>query len=231
MRILFYFIVIAIIVFQAAESKAQGMRKIVQFSGLIVAGDSSYGIPGVHVFIPNSGRGSTTNYVGYFSMATLEGDTVLIKAVGYKDKSFVIPFDVKDEKWSLIVYLSEDLLLLPEVEIFPWPTERIFKEAFLSLKLPEQDMSNMNSNLNEQVMRRMMYNGDADGKMNHSYYMNQQTVKQANRYQTPTISLLNPFAWSKFIESAKKGDLKQPSKDTEYYNKDDRDEEYKEDPR
>jgi hypothetical protein len=220
MRILFSILFLLLVLCQASDLKAQGKPRIVQFSGLVVSGDSSYGIPGVHVFIPKSGRGSTTNYLGYFSMATLEGDSVLIKAVGYKDKSFVIPTDVKDDKWSLIVYLSEDVLSLPVVEIFPWPTEQIFKQAFLALKLPEQDMNNMNKNLNEQIMKRMMYNADADGAMNHHYYMNQQVSKQESKYFAPTISLLNPFAWSKFIQSVKNGDLKKPSKDT-YYEKDD----------
>jgi len=222
MRILIAILLLFLMVCQVAEVKAQGKPRIVQFSGLIVTGDSSYGIPGVHIFIPKSGRGTTSNYVGYFSMATLEGDSVVIKAVGYKDKGFVIPTGVKDDKWSVIVYLTEDVMALPEVEIFPWPTERIFKEAFLSLKLPEQDMSNMNRNLNEQVMRRMMYNAEPDGAMNHNYYMTQQIYKQENRFSAPTLSLLNPFAWQKFIQSAKKGELKQPSKETPYDKEDDR---------
>jgi hypothetical protein len=220
MRILFTFFLISFFTFQGLEVKAQGKPRIVQFSGLVVSGDSSFGIPGVHVFIPKSGRGSTTNYLGYFSMPTLEGDSVMIKAVGYKDKKFVIPTNVKDDKWSLIVHLSEDTLTLPVVEIFPWPTEQIFKEAFISLHLPEQDMNNMNKNLNEQVMKRMMYNMDADGAANHSYYMTQQATKQESRFFAPTISLLNPFAWQKFIESVQRGDLKQNSKDT-YYDKND----------
>jgi hypothetical protein len=198
------------------EALGQGQPRIVQFSGLVVSGDSSYGIPSVLVYVPKSGRGTTSNYLGYFSMPVLEGDSVIVKAVGYAERSIKIPFAVKDDKWSLVIHLSEDTLTLPDIEVFPWPTEKIFKEAFLALKLPEQDMNNMNKNLNEQVMKRMMYNADADGSMNHHYYMNQQIYKQENRFFAPTISLLNPFAWQKFIESAKRGDLKQPSKDTEY---------------
>ena len=198
------------------EVLGQGQPRIVQFSGLVVSGDSSYGIPSVLVYVPKSGRGTTSNYLGYFSMPVLEGDSVIVKAVGYAERSLKIPFGSKDDKWSLVIHLSEDTLTLPDIEVFPWPTEKIFKEAFLALKLPEQDMNNMNKNLNEQVMKRMMYNADADGSMNHHYYMNQQITKQENRFFAPTISLLNPFAWQKFIESAKRGDLKQQSKDTEY---------------
>ena len=201
--------------FQVADLKAQGKPKIIQFSGLVVSGDSSYGIPSVSIYIPKSGRGTTSNFLGYFSMPTLEGDTVAIHAMGYKEKMFAIPKNIQDDKWSLIISLSEDTLSLPDIEVFPWPTEQIFKEAFLALKLPEQDMGNMNQNLNDQVMKRMMYNMGSDGNMNHKYYMNQQVNKQEQRFFAPTISLLNPFAWSKFIKSVKKGGLKEQWKESE----------------
>ncbi|HSZ72053.1 MAG TPA: carboxypeptidase-like regulatory domain-containing protein [Cytophagaceae bacterium] len=215
MRSLFLIVFTVFLVFQVADIKAQGKPKIIQFSGLVVSGDSSYGIPNVHIYIPKSGRGTTSNFLGYFSMPTLEGDTVAIRAIGYREKMFAVPSHLEDDKWSLIVSLSEDTLTLPDVEVLPWPTEKIFKEAFIALKLPEQEMSNMNKNLNDQVMKRMMYNMGADGYSNHRYYMDQQINKQNNRFFAPTISLLNPFAWRQFIQSVKKGELKKKSKDND----------------
>ncbi len=215
MRNIFLIVFTLFLAFQVADLKAQGKPKIIQFSGLVVSGDSSYGIPSVHIYIPKSGRGTTSNFLGYFSMPTLEGDTVAIRAVGYREKMFAIPKNIQDDKWSLIISLSEDTLSLPDVEVLPWPTEKIFKEAFLALKLPEQDMNNMNSNLNDQVMKRMMYNMGGDGASNHKYYMNQQITKQESRFFAPTISLLNPFAWQKFIKSVKKGELKEQWKEND----------------
>lgn len=182
-------------------------RKVVQFSGIVVSGDSAYGVPGVYIYVQKEGRGTMSNALGYFSMPTLTGDTITVKSIGYKEKSFVVPH-VENDKVSVIIEIYEDTMFMPMVEITPWPTERLFKEAFVSLQLPTQDLDNMNSNLNEQVLRRIMYAQGADGSLNHSYYMQQKAIHQHNQYYAPTLSLTNPFAWKKFIDDVKKGDLK-----------------------
>ena len=188
-------------------TNAQTPRKIIQFSGLIVSGDSAYGTPGVYVFVPKEGRGTMSNAIGYFSMAALTGDSMRIKAIGYKEKNFVIPYTLED-KVSVIIEIYEDTLYMPMVEITPWPTERLFKEAFVALRLDNTDVNNMNNNLNEQVLKRMMYNMGADATMNHNYYMQQQTIHTDHQYFSPTLSLTNPFAWKSFIDGVKRGDLK-----------------------
>lgn len=167
-----------------------------------------YGVPSVMIYVPKTGRGTSTNEVGYFSMATLTGDSVVIKALGYKEKSMIVPYTDED-KLSLIIQLEEDTLMLPEVEIFPYPTEAVFKEAFLALKLPEQnDLNNMQANLNERIMDRIRFNTGNDGSLNHTYFMNNQVQRVENKNYYPTIPLLNPFAWAKFIKQVKEGGLK-----------------------
>ena len=182
-------------------------RRVIQVSGLVVGGDSLYGIPGVHVYIPKAGRGTVTSAVGYFSLPVLQGDSLVIRSLGFKEKWYVVPHENTDQV-SVIIQLNEDTTLLPEVEIFPYPTERLFKEAFMSLKLPEADMDNMHKNLNDQVLKRMMYNTAPSGSQMHAYYMQQQIQKQDYKYMSPTFNFLNPFAWNQFIQSVKKGGLK-----------------------
>jgi hypothetical protein len=183
----------------------QNGKNIIQLSGLVVGGDSAYGIPGVTIYIPQTGRGTITNYLGYFSMPVLGGDSVVIKSLGFKEKFYIVPKDTN--KLSLIIELQGDTSLLPTVEVFPWPTEKIFKEAFLSLRL-DNSYDNMHRNLNEQVMRRMLYTQEATSRNNHSYYMQQQAIRMENRFMAPTLNLFNPFAWSNFLNSARKGGLK-----------------------
>ena len=204
---------------RAQDSK----RLVVQVSGLVVSGDSLYGVPGVAVYIPKSGRGTVTNYVGYFSLAALVGDSILINSLGYKLRKYVVPDTMRADKMSLIIELLEDTLILPAVEIFPWPTEQLFKEAFLSLKLPEQDMNNMNQNLNEQVLKRMLYSSSASGAENHKYYMQKQQQVNDNRYNivSPGITFGNPFAWSRFITDIKKKKFKSTLQEQEYEEEDD----------
>jgi hypothetical protein len=185
----------------------QGVTQVIQLSGLVVAGDSSYGVPGVHLFIPNAGRGTTSNYIGYFSLPVLVGDSLVVRAMGYKDRTYIIPKTFQNSH-SMLIYLVEDTLILPAVEIFPWSTEKLFKEAFLALDLPQTDINNMQKNLNDVVLRRMLYNMEADGSLNSKYYMQQQAIKQDMRFSAYNVPFFNPFAWSQFIDQVKKGGLK-----------------------
>ncbi len=185
-------------------------RDVVQVTGLVVAGDSSYGVQGVYIYNALKGRGTISNFYGYFSMPVLEGDTITLKALGYKKQVFHIP-DSVNYQLSILIQLESDTLTLPSVHITPWKTERLFKQAFLSMEIP-QDNLNMNNNLNEQVTRRMLYSSGATAGMNHSYYMQQyvQRQEQSRYYFMPnyTQQFVNPFAWATFIKQVKSGGLK-----------------------
>lgn len=186
---------------------AQGKQKVVQLSGIVVSNYSLYGVFGAHLYVPKTGRGTSTNQVGFFSMPVVEGDSLVIMAIGYKQQSFKVP-QTKEDKISLMVDLKQDTLLLPEIEVFPYYTEELFKQAFLALKLPEQQYQSLNYNLSERVMATLYAKSEMDGSMNHKYFMQQEAYKQSTRFQAPSISLLNPFAWAQFIQSVKNGDLK-----------------------
>ncbi|HVD98345.1 MAG TPA: carboxypeptidase-like regulatory domain-containing protein [Cytophagaceae bacterium] len=224
-KIKILFLLIAL--FSISQLQAQNTSKVVQVSGLVVSGDSLYGVPGVAVYIPKSGRGTVTNYVGYFSLPALIGDSLIINSVGFKSRRYTVPDTLRSDKMSLIIELVEDTLMLPVIEIFPWPTEQLFKEAFLSLKLPEQDMNNMNQNLNEQVLKRMLYSTSASGAENHRYYMQKQVQVNDTRYNlvSPALTFSNPFAWSRFISDVKKKRFKSTLRDRDDYYNDDDDEE------
>lgn len=190
------------------EVRAQGKTKVIQFSGVVVGTDSVNGIPGVHIYVPKAGRGATSNMYGYFSMPVLVGDSVVVSAVGYQKQNFIIPY-TEGDNFTAIVELREDTTYLPEVEIFPFPTEELFKEAILALELPDsEEYTYMKENLSEELMARMFRSMTMDGSMNHKWFMNQRTQHENMRYNPPTNPLLNPFAWAKFIQSIKRGDFK-----------------------
>jgi hypothetical protein len=197
----------------AEQAQAQGERKVVTFSGIIVDGDSSYGVRGVHVYVPRAGRGTVTDQFGYFSMPTLVGDTVIISAVGYKTHKMVIPRR-DDNAFSVMINLNIETTYLPEVEILPFPTEELFKEAFVALKLPDQEKyDNMERNLSQERLVRMSAAMPMDGSLNYRNYMNTSINTMANRNFATTLPLLNPFAWAQFIQSIKRGDLKRKKND------------------
>ena len=189
------------------ESLGQGENPIVQFSGIVVAEDSTNGIPGVSIFIPKAGRGTFTNEYGYFSLPTLVGDSVVISAIGYRKQHYIIPKD-KAKGFSVVVDLVADTTVLPVVEVYPYPTKELFKKAFVSLQLEDKNYENMRKNLDEELLARIFRSTPMDGSMNYRNLMQQNAIMTSNRGFYPTIPFLNPFAWREFIKSIKRGDLK-----------------------
>jgi hypothetical protein len=190
-----------------SDLRAQGEKNTLQLSGLIVDGDSAYGVPGVHVYIPRAGIGTTSNPVGFFSLPTMIGDTVIISAIGYQPQKLVVP-PRTDMGFSVLIDLKSDTTLLPIVEVFPYPTAEVFKEAFLALQLPDDGTEAVRRNLDQEQLTRMAMALPMDGSTNYRFYMNQHVNRMSNRFFAPSFSLLNPFAWAEFIKSVKRGDLK-----------------------
>jgi len=206
------YIAVIILSFLVNLSFAQEGYRLIQFSGIVVGEDSTSGVAGVHIYVPKAGRGATSDPYGYFSMPVLENDSLIISAVGYKRTHVVIPRGAS-ENYTVIIELIRDTTILPELEIFPYPTEEIFKEAILALELPYQnDLDNLQRNLDEAMLRKMYNNTGMGPSANHNYYMSQQMLAWNNRFQPVSIPLLNPFAWAKFIKSIKRGDLKRKKK-------------------
>ena len=207
LRIIFTFISFCFLIqfVSSQESFAQETeRDIIQFSGVVTSMDTTIGILGAHVYVPKAGRGTTTNYYGYFSFPLLEGDSVVISAVGYERVSFTVP-ELENDSYSVIITMREDTTYLPELEVTPFPTEEIFKEAVLAYRLPNQgDFNNMDSNLDPAILSEMYRNMGMDGSMNHRYFTQQQAIYLHDGYGPRYNPLLNPFAWAEFFKSLKK---------------------------
>ena len=213
MRKLFFFSIL--LLFFSISSQAQDDKKIIQFSGIVTTGDSLFGLPGVHVYVPKSGRGTTTNEVGYFSMPALEFDSVIISFVGYRKQYIILPSGDEKQSYTAFIRLREDTTTLPEIDILPYPTIEVFKQAFLALELPEDDKENFEKNLEEKAMKRMMNALAMDGSANYKYYTQQEIQRIEQRQMVRVNSLLNPFAWVKLFKAIKNGDFKQ-DKDEDY---------------
>jgi hypothetical protein len=179
--------------------------KVIQFTGVIFANDSASIVPGVHVYVPQGGRGTTTNPYGFFSMPVLEGDSIIFSAVGFDKTYYIIPSHKDPNSLKLVVYLTEDIFYLEDVAIFPYPSEATFKAAILATRLPNEfDQSNLNVWMNSEVMREMYRNQVNSGNANFRNAMNEQMNYNRYEYQPAANNYLNPFAWSSFIRSLKK---------------------------
>ena len=155
-----------------------------------------------------AGRGTSSNSDGFFALPTIPGDSIIVSCIGYKTYYYKIP-EQKTESYSVVIELVEDTTSLAVIEVFPYPTEELFKEAFLAMELPDEEkIQRLRENLDQKVMTRMAYSLAMDGTMNFRNQMYRDVYALENRTFNPSISLLNPFAWARFIKSIKNGDFK-----------------------
>ena len=183
-------------------------KELIQFSGVILSTDSLQAIGLAHIIVINSMRGTVSDFGGYFSFVAKKNDTVEFSAVGYKTGRFIIPDSISNNRYSLIQVMSTDTIYLTETIIYPWPTKEEFKEAFLTLEIPDDDLAVAKRNLNPQHLLTKAENLPASGSVNFKYLVAQHIDKLYYNGQSQPITILNPFAWAKFIKSWKDGDFK-----------------------
>ncbi len=201
---LFSFLALAVILlFMDTDSFGQGKRHVIQLSGIILSEeDTTRGLPGVHIYVPKAGRGTTTNNLGYFSMPVLAGDEIVISAIGYEKQYYKIPPSDK-ESITIIVEMVSDTTYLQEVTIMPFPTEEVLKEAVLALNLPEERRV-AEENMSAELLALMVETTPMDGAQNARWYLNNWAAYQGDRFGPRPNPLLNPFNWAQFFKSLKK---------------------------
>jgi len=187
---------------------AQNKQRVIQLSGVVLGEDSVSGLPGVYIYVPKAGRGTTSNNVGFFSMPVLVGDSIVISSVGYTRQYYVVP-DYPSEFLTVVFELHENVRELQTVTVTAFPTEEVFKEAVLALNVPLDENGLDKKNLNAELLALMLKTTPMDGPMNSRYYLNQWANSQGNRYMPVTNPFLNPFNWVKFFNSMKKNKKKE----------------------
>jgi len=181
-------------------AQAQQQKRVIQLSGVVM--DTVEGpLPGVHIYVPKAGRGVTSNEVGFFSMPVLVGDSIVISCVGYERQHYIVP-DAKTEFLTIVVPMVQDVTYLKEVEILPYPTEEVFKEAVLALNLPPDNPID-EKNLNAELLALMLKTTPMDGPQNQRYSLERWVASQNDKFMPVTNPFLNPFNWVKFFNSLK----------------------------
>jgi hypothetical protein len=182
---------------------AQQNRRVIQLSGIVLGKDerdSLIQLPGVHVYVPKAGRGAVTNALGFFSLPVMAGDSVVISSVGYERQWYIVP-NHPSEFLTIIVEMVQDITYLQEVEVTPFPTEEVFKEAILALNLPAEKGPIDRRNVSQELLALMVRTTPMDGPMNQRYYLDQWAAAQGQQYAPITNPYLNVFNWAKFFKS------------------------------
>ena len=131
----------------APENRKENKNKLIQFTGIVVEGDSLRPVPYVSILVRNSNKGTVSDYFGYFSFVAQLRDTIEFSAIGYTSASYTIPDTLSINKYSLIQVLRTDTIQLRIAEVYPWPTKEEFKQAFLNLDLPDDAMQKAQRNM------------------------------------------------------------------------------------
>jgi hypothetical protein len=195
----------------ATDGQAQGQASQITFTGIITGGKSNEPLPQAQIFIPRAGKGVLSANNGYFALPVYPGDSVVFSYVGYKKQYHIIPRRLTEQTYSAVVALQEDVKLLSEVKVYPYPTEELFKQALVNMTLPDQrERDALAKNTDPQALLRAMAATPMGAMSNHQYFMNQQFLGResfANRGAVTSFPFLNPFAWANFIKSVKRGDF------------------------
>lgn len=206
--IAFVFLIFATPVVGQTAWSMFGNDDLVQFSGVVITGDSLKPIPYTNIRVDGSNYGTVSNYDGFFSFVAHRGDRILFTAVGYRDSYYQIPDTLSQNRYSLFQMMETDTILLAETVIYPWPTVEDLEFAIVQHRVPENDYDRAMKNLALEEMKERGKNLDYDGAMNYRYDMSEVVRKSYYNGQYMPVQLLNPFAWAKFIEAWKAGKFK-----------------------
>src|SRR4030042_7143495 len=184
-RIFFFFLLFSFFVNQL---QAQD-KKLIQLTGRVLD-ELRKPMPFAQVLVMNNYRGAITNNYGSFSVVVEELDSVLITSVGYKTKYLVIPNNLSTSFLNVEVLLQVDTLVIAEARIYPWKTYEEFKEAFVNLKLPPDDMENARRNI-ALIKTQIIMDHEPSARSNFQHIMEQQYQHTFTQGQYPTYQIFN----------------------------------------
>jgi hypothetical protein len=190
----------------------QAQEVLLQWTG-VVRNDLLEPIPYAHILVKKDYRGTISDPQGLFTIITFPGDTLLISCVGYKSRKIPVPnISTEDSKHYIRdIIMETDTIMLSEVVIFPWKTYKEFKDAFMALDLPEDDLQRAYRNIaviQEQIYHSLM-NRPASTTTNFRDVMSARHHRMMSYgHLYPTYMITNPLAWARFFKALRDGEFK-----------------------
>jgi hypothetical protein len=213
-RCIWYLASITVLLFFTSINAVSQDKKLIQFTGRITD-ELLQPMPFAQVLVLQNYHGAITNVYGNFSLVVEEKDSILISAVGYKNKYLVVPQNLPTKFYYKDIVLRMDTLAIAEAQIYPWKTYDDFREAFVNLKLPTDDMERARRNI-ALIRTQIIMDHEPSARANFQYIMEKQYQQTFTQGQFPSYQILNPFAWAKFFKALKHGDFKyDPTKEEE----------------
>ncbi len=195
-----------------SAAKAQ-RTELVQFSGIVVTGDSLFPIPFSHILIKGTSRGTISDFYGFFSFVARPGDIIVFSCIGFKKAYYKIPDTLSKDQYTMFQVMYPDTVYLPETVIYPWPSPSQFKDAFLSLRIPDDDYERARKNIAIIASKDYYMRMPMDGSGNYKQYVQNQVQNYYTSGQMPVNNLLNPMAWAAFFKAWQNGEFQKSDAD------------------
>jgi hypothetical protein len=134
-RIIWSFLALLLSFSTKAQQQVPEDGKLIQFSGLLVTDDGKglAPVPYATIFLPDKKRGTYSDYRGFFSIVVEKGDRVRFTYMGLETRTITIPDTLTQARYSVVQFLPQDTITLPETVIFAWPSKQHFKIEFLKM--------------------------------------------------------------------------------------------------
>ncbi|WP_207435227.1 carboxypeptidase-like regulatory domain-containing protein [Sabulibacter ruber] len=117
-----FFCLISLLMLPEAKAQAQGHS--IWVSGQVLREDNKKPIAGVSVFQKSTGQGSATNEQGAFRIRISSSDTLVFRALGFRQKEYV-PSLRSVTELRVNILLQEESVQLKEVKVSPLSPEKV----------------------------------------------------------------------------------------------------------
>jgi hypothetical protein len=181
--------------------------RLIQLSGVLVSSDSLDLVSYASIIDKTTRKGTMSDYYGYFSFVVRPGDTILFNAFGFKPNAYIVPDTLSDNRYSIIHIMTPEAQLLPEVQVYPWPSREDFARAFVEMEPYNDALRRAQRQLSGESLAFAAARLPTDGGLSYNWETQQQQTRLYTMGQQPVNNLLNPAAWSRFVESWRKGEL------------------------
>ena len=200
-----YTAALLILIVSEIHGQTTEKEKYIQVSGIIT--DEAYKpVAGVAVVSKKLKRGAISERTGIYSITSTPGDTIFFRALGFKRYHTIIPESFEARHCEVDIALDIDTIHIKEVNVLPWKNYSEFIKDVTKARPVDPIIENMNDNIASiYVAIANQRNYQVSPETGFRYAMEQNFSAMATRGQYPINNLLNPFAWSKFINGIKNG--------------------------
>jgi len=125
-------------------------EKEILLGGKVLNSESQDEIPFAHILINDTRFGVVADEWGGYRVLVHAGDSLTIKAVGFKDAVLVIPSHDKEDMYKNIL-LEPTTYMLADVDVYTLGTWEQFKQDFIHMKVEESESKKLTRELNMNI--------------------------------------------------------------------------------